>query len=374
MDDAAPADSASRRIGDRSYLLTRLSRLVRWSDTQWHPAGGGRLLLLAAGAVITLLIPVDDPTFRGLGVLVSVTVGMTALLAGSFLMPWTRLPRAATLAFPMSVWLALAVLGIGVDGLGADFTGMITLCFAYIGMTQTARTGVVAAVPAVLAYIAANGGWSTTVAARLPIALAVWLILTVVLSGLIERESVLTEKLRSAAHTDVLTGLGNRRDLEFRLLSVRPGDTVVMCDLDHFKALNDTQGHAAGDLLLAEFGELLRTSLRDNDYAARYGGEEFVLLLRNTDLEQGYAALRRLRVRWLLRASLTFSSGLAPCHDAGSTRQTLEAADRALYAAKAAGRNRDLHEYVADTDPRFIPTAGPAERQPMARRESASTV
>jgi diguanylate cyclase (GGDEF)-like protein len=87
-----------------------------------------------------------------------------------------------------------------------------------------------------------------------------------------------------------------------------------MCDLDHFKRLNDTQGHAAGDLILAEFGLVLQTCLREGDYAARYGGEEFALLLPQTTTSQTTAALQRLHQGWaILQPDITFSAGSATC-------------------------------------------------------------
>jgi diguanylate cyclase (GGDEF)-like protein len=116
----------------------------------------------------------------------------------------------------------------------------------------------------------------------------------------------------------------------------------VICDLDHFKRLNDTQGHAAGDRVLAEFGMVLHSCLREQDYAARYGGEEFALLLPATGISQAAATLARLRQCWsLLQPGVTFSAGLASFGPNQSAAEVLAIADQALYAAKAAGRNRD---------------------------------
>ena len=345
-----PAGRSLRRAHEGGWWHPKLQLLLGWVNMQWHPAGGGRLLLLATGVLTTLTAPLIQPDAHSWRVLAGVGAAMTALLLASFLVPWTRLPRSATLAFPVAVWGALAVLGPAAHGLGANFTGMIVLGFAYIGLTQSTATALKMILPAMVAYVLAYNGWSTALAGRLPIALAIWVILAVVLAGLVERQAVLTDKLLTAAHTDALTGVANRRDLEHRLSTARSGDTLVMCDLDNFKRLNDVRGHAAGDRVLAEFGMVLLACLREEDYAARYGGEEFALLLRDTDRTQARATLQRLRSKWAsLQPDVTFSTGFAVRGPGRTGVETLEAADRALYSAKAAGRDRDRDESAAST-------------------------
>ena len=152
--------------------------------------------------------------------------------------------------------------------------------------------------------------------ARLLIAIPVWLLLAELLAALVAHQRRLTEELRQLAHVDALTGLANRRDLDLRLAAPAPGDTVVICDLDHFKAHNDSHGHASGDLVLVDFALVLRSCLRSDDYAARYGGEEFALLLPDTSEAQAVAILARLREHWtVLRPGISFSSGIASCRD-----------------------------------------------------------
>ncbi|MGB8651606.1 MAG: sensor domain-containing diguanylate cyclase [Mycobacteriales bacterium] len=147
--------------------------------------------------------------------------------------------------------------------------------------------------------------------------------------------------LERQARTDPLTGLANRRTFLEALDRLRPGGAVVFLDLDHFKVLNDTQGHQAGDEVLARFAIALRASVRDGDCAARYGGEEFALVLPSAaaaDMsEAATVVIDRLRERW--DGPVTFSVGIA-VHRAGDpTSTTLARADAALYAAKAGGRN-----------------------------------
>ena len=167
----------------------------------------------------------------------------------------------------------------------------------------------------------------------------------------------LREELREQAMNDPLTGLFNRRYLEQALTkelhsAQRRTESlcVVMIDLDHFKRFNDTFGHDAGDLLLREFGRLLRTNLRKSDIACRYGGEEFVLILTGSSLagacqrvEQIGSVVRELQLRHgeQTLGKLTMSAGVARSPEHGQTAaELLRAADEALYAAKQAGRDR----------------------------------
>lgn len=169
---------------------------------------------------------------------------------------------------------------------------------------------------------------------------------------------------------DPLTGAFNRRHLNAGLLEhaierARREEaplTVVMCDLDSFKAINDTHGHQAGDTLLQEFAGLLLSMTRDGaDTVVRYGGEEFLLILPDTSLADGHALAERMRLR-LAEASIrhgevpiraTASFGVVSAHyssrSPGVPGQALIArADEQLYAAKRSGRNRVLgKEYGA---------------------------
>jgi diguanylate cyclase (GGDEF)-like protein len=156
---------------------------------------------------------------------------------------------------------------------------------------------------------------------------------------------------------DPLTGLYNRRYLEETMgrelpRARRMGQSVgvIVLDIDHFKRLNDTYGHDAGDLVLERTGELLRAATRNSDIACRFGGEEFAIVLPGATLaiarnraEAIRASLESMRVDFDGRpvGPLTVSAGVAalPPHsqDWGFT---MHQADRALYTAKQAGRNK----------------------------------
>lgn len=312
--------------------------------------GLGRSLLLSCGGVVTLSAPLLRPGGRAAVVLVLLTVVMAAALLVSLVIRWERLPHTALLAFPVLVWVGVAVVGNSGAGLAVPYAPLFVLTFSYTGLTQSARVNLAMIGPGAAAYTLALGSWTAGFGIRLVVVTAVWTLLALLLVGLTARQRELTEALRAAAYTDGLTGLSNRRALDLRLAAVSPADTLVLCDLDLFKALNDRCGHAEGDRVLAAFGALLRDGLRDGDFPARYGGEEFVVLLPQTTVVQARAVLARLHSLWAMREpGVTFSAGVA----SGGTGATdlLLRADRALYAAKAAGRNTDRVDGLAPSRP-----------------------
>jgi diguanylate cyclase (GGDEF)-like protein len=180
----------------------------------------------------------------------------------------------------------------------------------------------------------------------------------------------LRDVLRQQALRDPLTGLYNRRHLDAALAREleRTAEhqtplSLIIADIDHFKRINDTWGHAAGDAVLQMVAQALSHQVRSTDVVCRMGGEEFVLVLPDTPLE--VASRRAERVRALLESTcalqdppvgrVTVSLGVAAAPAHGQTSGALlAAADAALYRAKAAGRNRV--ERAEDVSPG---TAGP---------------
>ncbi|TFW16712.1 GGDEF domain-containing protein [Duganella callida] len=167
--------------------------------------------------------------------------------------------------------------------------------------------------------------------------------------------------LKNLSIRDPLTGCYNRRYLHEQLLETeisraqryRLSLTVIMCDLDHFKAVNDTYGHHGGDAVLQRFAALLLSMTRDSiDSVVRYGGEEFLLILPETDLAGGELLAERLRQQLEAtvvehedqRISITASFGVASIDFASAGHDAhlnmIAAADDLLYAAKNGGRNR----------------------------------
>lgn len=166
---------------------------------------------------------------------------------------------------------------------------------------------------------------------------------------------VALEVNKRLATTDELTGLYNRRYFMEKLaqqkaLSERNDSdfVIIYCDLDHFKHINDTFGHHTGDIVLQQFAEILKSSIREIDYAARFGGEEFVCLLVDTDIENAKKVTERIRqslanfnfndIAPSLRS--TVSIGIANFKQYRTIQETLMVADNRMYRAKNMGRNR----------------------------------
>lgn len=198
--------------------------------------------------------------------------------------------------------------------------------------------------------------------------------------GIATLAEVLRRERRAAeemALIDRLTGLPNRRHLEetlereFAAAERGQGLTVVMFDLDHFKRINDRQGHAAGDMTLRYFAKILGTNTRRANLSGRYGGEEFVSVLRDTDAESALVFAQRVldQMRdWPLPwGAQTVSAGIAHYQRGmGSFELLLGEADRALYQAKREGR--DMVCVAARQAPPAAPTAtatAPASATPM---------
>ncbi len=193
--------------------------------------------------------------------------------------------------------------------------------------------------------------------------------------ALAERERELSEmndKLLHISLTDGLTGIDNRRSLEQRLHemfehSYRLHEPIscVMCDIDHFKKVNDTYGHQAGDEVLKQFAGILKSEAREIDRVGRYGGEEFLLLLPGTVLDSAVTFAERLR-HCVDEHTFTYDGGTLkrtmscgvaswPHPRVADAEAMLRSADDALYVAKELGRNRvvrfDSAEFNAHTEP-----------------------
>ena len=175
---------------------------------------------------------------------------------------------------------------------------------------------------------------------------------------------------RELASRDPLTGVLNRRHMlelmhleQRRCLRGQRTMWLAQMDIDHFKQINDTHGHGVGDLALMAFTQVVRENIRSSDVLARWGGEEFVLLLSDTHLDGALLTLERVRAA--VEAAeveggppglrMTVSMGLAEHQPGEAVELTLDRADKALYAAKRAGRNR-----VALGEGLLPPSATPA--------------
>jgi diguanylate cyclase len=165
------------------------------------------------------------------------------------------------------------------------------------------------------------------------------------------------DRVSAQARHDPLTGALNRQGLDEavtrEVARVKRTDTslcMALLDIDNFKKLNDTLGHAAGDVALTHLADVTREVMRPQDTLARYGGEEFVILLPDTPLEQGIEAMTRLQreltKRFFLAGTekvlITFSAGVAQLTASETGAEAIKRADQAMYLAKRAGKNRVL--------------------------------
>ncbi len=212
----------------------------------------------------------------------------------------------------------------------------------------------------------------------------------------VERQSrelgVMNDRLLRISQTDALTEIDNRRHLEQRLEEtfehsrrMREPFACVMCDLDHFKSVNDTHGHQAGDEVLRQLARLLKSAAREIDRVGRYGGEEFMLVLPGATAEAAVTFAERVR-KSVEEHTFAFDGGSVhrtiSCGVAGWPHPVItdidalvRAADDALYVAKETGRNvvvrfdsPEFHAHTANGQQRRIDDAG---RRPGARPGTA---
>jgi diguanylate cyclase (GGDEF)-like protein len=264
-------------------------------------------------------------------------------------LPWNRWPMRATIAlvpigFAM-IAMSRAVGSVLVAGYGVSFV----MVFLWVGVTQPPRTSFWLAPLAAIAYAmpsivsAGDPADVGSLAVVLPVCLLAAEIPARMLAELAaarNAEHAEATAFATAAQTDDLTGLGNRRRGNVLLDSLEPEDALLVLDIDHFKAVNDLHGHAEGDRLLMELGDFLAAHLRDGDGVARYGGEEFIVVLRQVGAGAVEIGERLLAAWGARRPVTTFSLGIAVHRPNQSPTLTFAAGDAALYRAKRAGRNQ----------------------------------
>lgn len=185
----------------------------------------------------------------------------------------------------------------------------------------------------------------------------------------LEQQAQQLDRTQREARTDPLSGVGNRKGFDERIQAMmfnyqKKGRefALILADVDHFKWINDTHGHQAGDRVVTRIGQVLRECVRPHDYVARFGGDEFAILLHGTDLATAERVGQRIRSQTARTSfeggqhgehlSVTFSMGLASPSKGETVAELMERADRALYRSKQGGRNQlqkavDADESVA---------------------------
>jgi diguanylate cyclase (GGDEF)-like protein len=340
---------------------------------RFRSAGGqAAALFVLAGTVGLVNVTLPGPTGYNRPVVsvinvVSVGVGLIA-----WFVPWSRWSTRSTLVL-VPVAVGLVCLSDAYGGTPAAVYGVyFVVLFAWVGMWHPPGTSLRLAVPTALSYLSpiltsnvANDDFVRSVGVVIPVCV----ILGEVMATTVEKmrqahdaQEVASAALAAAMVTDELTGLGNRRKGDQLLESLREGDAVLLIDLDRFKVVNDTFGHAEGDRLLTHIGHYLKGALHDNSEIFRYGGDELVIIQRAEGASPIDVAERVLHGWRLLNPTTTLSIGIAVRQVGHSLAQTFGEADSALYEAKRAGRDR-LHVHQAVPTPprpdlRLVPQAG----------------
>jgi diguanylate cyclase (GGDEF)-like protein len=337
--------------GDRGAIARTLAYLF----------GFGGVLLLA-----TLALPGSPDRDEAALIAISIAAVVVAavLIAGFDRLPW----RALVVAPAMGTALIVLVISFaGPEGSAAYamyLSWVVIAAGGYLSRRQTAAHGAVAVAGYWLA-LEITGPSAVPTGLQLAMAAGTAAVAAFVMAGLATHMRGVVSRLEDDARTDPLTGLDNRRALraEFGRELARAERTgrplaFVVLDLDHFKEYNDALGHLAGDDALQRVAGILEEITRSVEVTARIGGEEFAIVAPDTDGKGGFALAERLRVGVerefaSSRQPLTISAGVA-VHWPGRQREgdLVAAADRALYAAKDAGRNQVV---LASEGRRFEP-------------------
>jgi diguanylate cyclase (GGDEF)-like protein len=273
--------------------------------------------------------PAQRGTFTVLGLL-DVAVGCALAV-----LPWQRWSPRALVVIP-----ALALAMVDVFALAGRLDPWVYSTFFFVlaiwAGVSTAPWTLARLSPALaVAYVLPLAATGRVHVAVVSVGLVVPLV--VVVGELVAREVC---GLREASLVDELTGIGNRRRGMEALERLRPGDAILLLDLDRFKEVNDRHGHAEGDAVLAALGDLLTRSMRRADTVARLGGEEFIVIADQVG-GAGWEFANRICEQWRRTAPRTTVSIGVTVHDTDeAATETLARADEALYEAKRTGRDR----------------------------------
>lgn len=253
------------------------------------------------------------------------------------------------------------------------------ICFFLSGKEHAIRYGVINSVIIFIFYIIVNtmihklGDFrmdplseNAAITIYLFNSLFVFLLLTVLFAAIsgfvflyLQNIDSFTTALGKQANTDALTGLNNRRGLDEVMESkinlannTNINFSILMCDIDHFKDVNDTYGHDNGDIVLKEIADILRNTTRPGDYLCRWGGEEFIIVLQNADKKGAVLVAQRIKAMVamhefkLSNATITKTITIGVCsYKPGMTMQDMYSlADQRMYEGKQSGRNKIVYE------------------------------
>jgi diguanylate cyclase (GGDEF)-like protein len=304
-----------------------------------QPSAANALALLYAlgglGCLLGAAFPMSPHAPVGLGQL----LGPTGLVISAALLVWRARVDTAVLNGALVVNTALVSLLVACSktAAGVTITGLNYLCIALIAAYFLPRW-----MARAHAALAVCGFTSGVAAGGVPAVTAFWLVVVATVVAASETLAHLVRQLRQLAATDPLTGLANRatfrasaeREIALALRGERPF-TLALLDLDDFKTVNDTRGHAAGDALLAELTAAWRGRLRRGDLLARLGGDEFVLVMPRTARDDAVRVLDRLRDAY----PAEWSAGVVSRDDDTALDALLKRADNELYEEKRRRKN-----------------------------------
>jgi diguanylate cyclase (GGDEF)-like protein len=355
MDRPEPAEG--QRVSTSTPALRDGARpFINFDELRRSLIAGYAVTALTA-VVAVLTIPSDHGNVGLLAVAACELVLVAILAAGRGLPVWA----IKVIAFPVAVVVIGAVVAV------AKPIGPAPLYYIWPALT-CGRFGTRRDARLTLAWFCLTFAGALALAHEVQVPAVMYLSVVSIVGLVLALQQRDTRELERAATTDGLTRLLNRRAFNHAFArEVQRARTaglplsLVVFDLDHFKQLNDGFGHAAGDAALKAFSAILREHTAPGDLVARMGGEEFAAVLFDTDLDGAQSSVdaiaRGLR-EWAQGAerTLTTSAGIAQLGpDADSPDELLQAADRALYAAKDAGRNRVVR--VGERAARELPRA-----------------
>jgi len=311
--------------------------------------------LFGVGAAVGLaILLIGENADRDDGVIAAI-IALSLALSVVCLVGYRRLPVAFFAAMltlgTVLISIAASAASAGAEAVyGFFYVWVVFVAFLFFSTRSAALQSLFAAVAYAVVLLANE----TEFAASLLISAIATIGTTGALVGLLMAriESIATG-FAADAHTDPVTAIANRRDFDQRFARAverarRSGQplSLVICDLDRFKEVNDALGHEEGDIALRRAAATIAVSVRSLDAVARLGGEEFGVILPDTDREMGIQVAERIRKAIDAEfehyaVHVTASCGLATTQDAvGGEEGLFHAADNALYAAKRAGRNR----------------------------------
>lgn len=357
MDYSILLTGVIRILGLTALVILSYSIVIRTFSKGWKK-GAAVGVLLALGGILSM----NDPVVIAPGVIFD---GRTALLAIAY--PYggpVGTIVAALLMAAYRFWLGgvglvpglISIVLICAIGFGV---ALIPVRKLPIGLTRSVLTGLFASLSLVSISLLPHDIIATIVGFPLFAVVVANIANVVILSDFLEREKSRLRIMRALEHeawVDPLTKLQNRRAFDRAALRAMNDNkskaahcSLVMIDIDHFKAINDRWGHDTGDMVLADVAAIIRRNVRITDVVVRYGGEEIVLLLTNTPQNIANELAERVRSEIELASfatdfesvSVTVSAGVASLNGQHTSMEALlKAADKALYRAKTSGRNR----------------------------------